>query len=879
MFMAAGTAEARFSDEWEPLNGNQELIAHPSLSYIYYGGNSEVTVFNYGTGTMTAEPLTGANAYVSSMDISADGTTLAAACESTIYIMPLASGIPASISTIGSDKGIIKSLCFGQGNIFYVTYEGNYNIDTYTTSGYVGNSVDAGNNCVLEASESRTALLAGEMGSADSTTIIKYAISSNPAVAPSETGRYDSSVGKLAQFEATDSTIYMACTNAAGIQVISLGSMSLINTYTMMAKPSGVALSRDNSVVYGISSGGSSYATGSSAIYAFDTSGNQLSLKYVAYRAGPVVPTQNSWTIGTVSPLHLETIGPEISAYSPAAGSSYTYSPGYIRFNITHDPVISTGEVTATVDGTPQTVASMESNVYQINLTSALPAATHTVNVEVKWGSMTVPASWTFVSGSTSASALRPALSLVSPAHGTTTDVSPSKIVLGIAMPAPPPFKTNVTMTINDLTLNAVPDATDPTRYVATLPTGLDLTGLNNVTAHADVDGFVVTGSWNFTVSEVTLPETPYDMVRYGENFTIPSPTAWTEQYDFGGWELVITGPSYNEISTNVFVDIAHDNTVRGNEAYINAYAQTILSDTIDGGDAAEMVGDVNHTAISNLTAGVWKMRLIDAGVQEAYALIVDEVNGDRWLIKCSASDTNFIYIWPIFEHMISGVKIIAPGSAPADTPPSTQGYAYYRMLGDYQLMVPDNWTIKREASSGETNFSLKLTGPKVGDFHVTMLLQNGTDPSIQDDRAWLLSLVQNKFMPDLEAKGVEASVYEEARILSISNHITLVFSIKWTGLENNMSLVQEIYYIVDESGHRYWMFTCEAPEDAYHTYAQIFDKVAQSFTPLSKSSTSTMDGGLFSDPTTMLMIAVLAVTGVAAAIVFVVVKRFRPRT
>jgi uncharacterized phage infection (PIP) family protein YhgE len=104
------------------------------------------------------------------------------------------------------------------------------------------------------------------------------------------------------------------------------------------------------------------------------------------------------------------------------------------------------------------------------------------------------------------------------------------------------------------------------------------------------------------------------------------------------------------------------------------------------------------------------------------------------------------------------------------------------------------------------------------------------------------------------------------------------VFSIKWTDLLSDMSLVQEIFYIVDEGKHQYWLFTCESPEEAYPAYAQIFDKVAQSFTPLGKSSTTAAGGGLLSDPTTVLMIAVLGITGAAAAIVFLVAQRYRSR-
>jgi len=879
-FTLVQTTEARFAGS-EPVNGNQELISHPTLPFAYYGGSSEVIVYNYNTGTTTAHSLGDDGTFVSSMDINAAGTSLVAACGSSIYILTLVDGVPTSITPMSSDDGIVRSVCYGPGDVIYVTYESNYVIEAYSGGVVIdGSQVDTGltEACVLETNEDRSVLIAASMGGSD-TTIITYDIPTDPAVAPTEKLRSSPITGKLAQLEAAGTSIYLACTGADGIQVVSLETLAVTATYgPMLDNPSGIALSRDNTVVFGVSANGPSYPTGQAAIYAFDTSGARLSTKYVDYVAGPIAPGSEKWNVVTAFPLKLETVGPEITANAPLPDSVYAYSPGFVRFNIIHDPVIDAGSVTATVDGTPYPVVRMTSQIYQVNLTSALPAGAHSVSISVPWGGTTISASWSFTSGSTSGSALQPSLSMIDPVPGSTTDASPGQIVLGVDMPAPPPFSTEITVKVNDLTLSAVADPDDLTRYTAILPSGLDLAGENNVTAIAVVDGFEVNGTWKFTVEEDTGPEESYSMIDHGDNFSIPAPVNWTVLRDFGGWELAFTGPSYQSIATNVFVDIVHDPSVRANREYIEAYAQTVLSDTIAAGDQAEMVGEVNHTAISNLTAGVWKIRLTDKGVQEAYALIVDEVNGDRWLIMCSASDTSFIDLWPIFEHMISGVEIEAAGAPPVVVPPSTQGYVYYRMLGDYQLMIPDNWTIKREAAAGDLTASLKLIGPKVGDLHVTILLQNGTDATVQDDRDYLLGLVQSKFLPELEARGIEASIYEEARILSISNHATLVFSIRWTDLQNELSVVQEIYFIVDEENHRYWRLTCEAPEEAYVSYVQVFDKVAQSFAPLSSSNAPTTSGGLLSDPTTMLMIAVLVVTGAAAVIVFLVAKRYRPR-
>ncbi|MDW5562464.1 MAG: hypothetical protein SA339_04485 [Methanomassiliicoccus sp.] len=877
LVLVSGPAEARLSGA-EPLNGNQELIANPSLPYIYYGGNSQITAYNYQTGARTSEGLSGASSYVDSMDLSADGTKLAVACGATIYILTLTAGVPTSSSAISSQSGNVKSLCFGADGGIYVTYESSSYIDTYNpSSGYVaGLGVDTGlaNTCILRTNEARTVLLAATMGSAADTVIISYSLAGGSTAIPSKTGQLGSVTGKLAQFEATNDRIYLACTNAAGIQVVSLSTMALETVFSMPSYPSGVALSRDDSVIYGISTGGT-YPAGQSVIYAFDHSGNQLSRKYVSYETGPIVPTADSWVVGTAAPLTLETIGPEIEANSPAADAVYAYSPAYVRFNITHDPVIEASSITATVDGTVYPVLRMSSDVYQINLTSALSPGTHAVEVDVPWGGTTVPATWTFVSGSAEATALRPMLNLVEPAAGSSSTVSPDRIVLEMTAASPPPYKANATVTVNDLALSAVAGPDDPSRFVATIPSGLDLVGDNTVTARVSTDGLEVNDSWTFTVVDDTASGWAGGTVDYGDNFSMPSPADWTVQRDSRGWELTITGPSYNSVSTTVLVDIAHDTSVRANQAYIDTYAQTVLSDTIKGGEPAEMVGDVNHTAISYLTAGVWKIRLTAQGIQEAYALIVDEVNGNRWLIKCSASDTNFIDLWPTFEHVISGVKIKADNITPVVAPPGTQGYAYYRMLGDYQLMVPDNWTLKREAVIGDTTASLKLTGPRVGELHVTILLENGTDPSLRDDPAYLPSLVPNKFLPGLKARGIEASVYEGARILSISDHTAMVFSITWTDPQNNITMIQEVYYIVDGPSHRYWMFTCETPEGAYQSYAPIFDRVAQSFSPLSRAGAPSAESGPISE--TVLVFAVLGIIA-AATIILVVAKRYRPR-
>ncbi|MBI0584301.1 MAG: hypothetical protein ISF22_08755 [Methanomassiliicoccus sp.] len=868
LFIIAEPVSARLNGT-DPLNANQELMSGRAGSIVFYGDTGQLTRWNYGTGTTDTVALTGTT--MNSLDISKDNTMVAVGGGNSIDIISL----PALTvtKTIATAEHVL-SVRFGTGDDLYVTYEEADRIDYYSVSaGVVQHSATVGYTSVLETNTDKTVLLAISSGSSADTRIMMYGIA--PGSAPAHSLTSSSFGGKLAQAAATNEVIYLACTNAAGVQAISLSDLTLISTLPMEQYPSGVALSRDGKVVFGASSNGA-YPSGLAAIYAFEAStGTRLSTRYVNYTAGPLASSDRDHAVVTSFPLRVETIGPAISPVAPVDASVYTYTPAYVRFNVVNNPVVEISDLTATIDSVAFPVAGISSGTYQVNLTGPLGTGTHGVVVTAKWGSMEVRGGWAFSTGSTVPSALRPVLSLIDPVPDSSTNITPDRIVLSVAG-SPPPISADVGITLDNLTLTAVRDVSDPTRFLVPLPSGLDLLGVNDLTARAEGEGFNLSGSWTFTITD-DVPSIEYKVVTYGGNFSIPAPVSWPVQTDFNGNELIIIGPTYDGTRTDVFVDIAREASVENSYAYIDGFANRTLDDLIGGGTAAEMVGGVNHTAISNLTAGAWKIRHTESGVQEAYALIVDGVNHDRWLIRCSASDTRFIDLWPIFEHMISGVSIEGAGSNPVDVPPSTQGYAFYRMLDDYQMMVPDNWTIKRTAATVSEPASLKLTGPKVGDLHVTILLQNGTDGAVQDDRAVLIALVESQFLPDLRSQGIPAELFEDPRILSISNHTAIVFSIKWTDLANDISLVRQVYYIVDEGTHQYWKFTCEAPEEAYLAYQPIFDKVAQSFSLISKDAASG-GGGFFSDPGTVMIIAVLAVTAAVAAIVFLIGMRYRRR-
>jgi hypothetical protein len=862
---------ARIDSNGVSYNGNQELMADPIRTVFYHGDAGNLLVWNYAADTTVSVSLGGTT--VRSLDLSPDGSRVAVAVDDFIAIVNVTAA-PVLEASIDATYGNTVSVRFIDDNMLVVSYESSPNIATVDLqTSAVGTPIDAGIFPVLEVSDDGTTVLAFAIGSAASTVVKRYSVSGGTLTFDQES----SSLGGFfsqASVDWSGGRIYLACTDRTAVQVLNLGDLGQLSSLPLDGSPSGVARSRDGKVVYGVATGGD-YPSGSSVLCAYDSgSGEILSKRYLSYSAGPIAPSADPWTVATASPLRLEGAGPIIEGTAPEDGEKFAYTPSYVQFTVSNDPAIEASDIIATIEGQTYEAVRVASNTFQANLTTPLVPGEHIVNLTVSWGSYSVPGSWRFISGSTDADAMSPSLTPVSPPSGYTSNATPGQIVVRVAMPSPPPISPAVTITVKGLTLNAVQDAVNTSDYTAALPTGLDLAGSNTAVGSVIVEGRIFNTTWSFDVIPIPGPGADFVVVAYGDNFSIPSPVSWTVQRDSGDYELVLTGPSYDGVVTVVSVDIVSDAAVRSDYDYINTFAQDLLQDEISAGHPSEMVGPINDTAISNLIAGVWKIRWTDGGQQEALALIVDEVGEVRWLVRCTSADTAFISLWPVFEQMISGVEIESAGQTDVEVPPPAQGYAYYRMMDDYQLMVPDNWTIKREGPTGMDNVSMWAVGPEVEGLNVDIVLQAGSEPSLAAEGNDLIYLVEDKFIPELQSQGIDASVYEDPRMVNISGLPTLTFVLRLDGLLASSSVIQEVFLIVD--GGRYWMITCSTPEGAYPTYQPIFDTVAQSFTVLSPSMPSSVSNELFSEPGMWVLALGLGAVTVAAIGALLVIYRIR---
>jgi hypothetical protein len=871
MVVVSERVSARIDSNGVSYNGNQELMADPTRTVIYHGDAGNLQIWDYVADTTESVPLEGTT--VRSLDLSPDGSLVAVAVDDFIAIVNVTAE-PVLETTIDATYGNTVSVRFIDDNMLVVSYESTPNIVTVDLpTGVVGTPIDTGIFPVLEVSDDGTTVLAFAIGSASSTVVKRYVVSGGSLTFDRESASLGGFFSQ-ASVDWSGGRIYLACTDPAEVQVLNLGDFNKISSLSLEGSPSGVVRSRDGLVVYGVATGGN-YPSGVSVLYAYDSgSGEMLSKSYLDYAAGPIAPTVDPWTVATASPLRLEGAGPVIEDTAPENGQKFAYTPSYLQFTVSNNPAKEASDIVATVEGQTYEVVQVASNTFQANLTAPLVPGEHVVDLAVSWGSYHVPASWRFVSGSSDLDALSPSLAPVSPPSGSTGNATPEQIVVRVDMPSPPPIAPDVTITVQGLILNAVQDPVNTSDYAATLPTGLDLAGSNTVVGSLMVEGRSFNTTWSFDIVPITGPGADFAIVTYGDNFSIPSPVSWTVLRDSGDQELVLTGPSYDGVVTAVSVDIVNDAMVRSDYEYIHTFAQDVLQEEISAGHPSEMVGPINDTAISNLTAGVWKIRWTDGGQQEAFALIVDEVEKVRWLVRCTSADIAFINLWPGFEHMINGIAIKSAGQTEIEVPPPAQGYVYYRQWDEYQLMVPDNWTIKREGPTGKENTSLWAIGPEVEGLNVDIILQAGSDALLPAESEDLTHLVEERFIPQLQAQGIDASVYQDPRMIDISGLPTLTFVLRLDGLLGGPSVIQEAFLIVD--GERFWMLTCSTPEGAYPTYQMVFDTVAYSFTVLSPTTSSTAINELFPEPGMWVLAGVLGAVAVAAMVTLLVISRTR---
>ncbi len=582
---------------------------------------------------------------------------------------------------------------------------------------------------------------------------------------------------------------------------------------------------------------------------------------------------RGSWTVVsnwsfTIDPDHAGAIAPSLTLLAPLDGASLSEGPVKIEIAYTEPtPPPLASEVSIIYDGTRlATYQDPSERGHYYSLTPSTPSPNFTIAIvgEIDLDTATIQHSWSITCGN------GPILYAGSPAPGSYLGSSPDQITAEVYLGDPASTINPASLTVkidNDI----IPSTIDVDQnIVANLANPLS-SGVHQVHITLDTSSGPLEVEWSFTIAP---PGQSYQFIRtyYGPDFNMLTPSNWTVSRDqpLGNGlyaDLKILGPTYGDVTTNVLTQSEFDPEARGDLASIHAFANATMAGLGAKGYGVGMIGQLNYTKIANLTAGIWHMRYYGYGMIQTMALVVDEDNGQYWLITCTVAEGASDYVWPTFETMITSIQINrAVGTI-------EQKYHSYERVGDFDLLVPDGWIVKEEVTSGNTTFSLSVTGPRCDGFTANILLQNGTDPSIREDRAYLTSQVADRFIQALRDQGVEATLYGDPVFTTISNHTTMIVTIKWTSL----AIIQKTAFIVDELHHRFWIFTCSAAESSYKEYSDVFDTVIESYNVTNVTSNDNGDMvDIFSSSIPILAVGGCAVVALAVAVVLPAILRRR---
>lgn len=582
---------------------------------------------------------------------------------------------------------------------------------------------------------------------------------------------------------------------------------------------------------------------------------------------------RGSWTVVsnwsfTIDPDLGGAIAPSLTLLAPEDGTSLIEAPVKIEVAYTEPtPPPLASEVSIIYDGTRlATYQDPYDRSHYFALPPSAPSSNFTIAIagEIDLDTSTIQHSWSITCGN------GPGLYAGSPASGSYLGSSPDQITaeMYLGSPVATIYQASLTVKIDN---NIIPSTIDEDQnIVANIASPLS-SGVHQVHIVLDTSSGPLELEWSFSIAP---PGQSYQFIRtyYGPDFNMLTPNNWTVSMDqpLGNGlyaDLKILGPAYGGVTTNVLVQSGMDPDARGDQASIRAFADATRSGLGAQGYGVEMIGQINYTKVANLTAGIWHMRWCGYGMIQSMALVVDEDNGQYWLITCTISEGASDYVWPTFEKMITSIQINRTVGT------IEQEYHQYERVSDYSLLVPNGWTVKEDVTSGDTTFSLSVTGPRLDEFTINILLQNGTDPSIREDQAYLTSQVADRFIQALRGQGVEATLYEDPVFTTISNHTAMIVSIKWT----SPAIIQKTAFIVDEQHHRFWIFTCSAAESTYQEYSDVFDTVIESYNVTNVTSNDNGDtADLFSGGLPIVLVGGCVAVALVVTVILPAVLRRR---
>ena len=412
----------------------QEVLVDPLRPVIYWAGadGDDLKFINSSTGDIIDSIVVGTDP--TSICLSPDGTTLYVALPTGKCVVAVDADSHAIVNYIGLSFSPLSVRLDGNG-FMYLSGAGDdyawmYSVDMKTWK--VKDSTSPGlGHLAIEISPDGTTLLAMSLGTSP-IKIFRYGISSG-VFSLINTDNHD--LGDHLQDEEVDWTrnlIYLAPGSPYGLQLVTADSLDYHGVYPMDAYPSGVAMSGDGELIYGLSNG---FTFGK--VWVFDaTDGSQMGSMSV----GPSKHLAISHDLRSAyvgPPIQRINLTPIIEPIYPHSGSILGYTPTYFVVRFTGGlPTYDGRTAVAYVDATPLELSPCVSDWYGIQykatFNQTLPNGYHNFSVALDWTHYMIWENTTFIIDKNSSQAIRPMLSPGNPPSSSVRLVEPLTISASI---------------------------------------------------------------------------------------------------------------------------------------------------------------------------------------------------------------------------------------------------------------------------------------------------------------------------------------------------------------------------------------------------------------------------------------------------------------
>lgn len=145
----------------------------------------------------------------------------------------------------------------------------------------------------------------------------------------------------------------------------------------------------------------------------------------------------------------------------------------------------------------------------------------------------------------------------------------------------------------------------------------------------------------------------------------------------------------------------------------------------------------------------------------------------------------------------------------------------------EFSLLVPSgsNWILEEDSEISGQVFPLVMYGPTIGNFRTNVIVEHGSDRSVEESESYLQEQLDKAF-EELEQSGIGVTMIGAPELRYVDNHTAYVATIQLEGY----SVYQEFAIIASEDHEMVWVIILSTSISEFNSYSNMFDEMLESF-------------------------------------------------